>query len=228
MTDQTTDPTTTHATTPPNTPAEPGAPAAPGIPSTVPPAPSVPLSSGVSADKYAQSIKRAQELESKLEKLQLAQMTGQERDKAIAAAEMEKQRAATEQLSQELARTASQAKNNATLAHYAGGLKDPLYLTLAPDIVLNDVGLLTDDSRAHLDKFRADRPELFHSTPTLTTPQPGASGKLAGSEWTAEQSKMLRAARVDPGARAQSQVGKTFGWLFGFDTGSQPWKKDGK
>jgi multidrug efflux pump subunit AcrA (membrane-fusion protein) len=178
---------------------------------------------GIPLDKYEASLKRQAELESQLEKIKLAQLSATDRDKAMAQAEIEKAKTESEKLSEQLRTAQSQAKKNATLAHLSD-LKDPLYLTLAPDVHLNDLGLLTDDSKAALDKFRSTRKELFTAPIQSSTPMAGSSGKLAPNQWTEEQHKMFRAARIQPGEKKQSPLGKEFSWMFGFDNGNRPWK----
>ena len=171
---------------------------------------------GISAEKYNEAQTKIDALQKQIENLKIAHLSEADREKAQAAAAAEKMSAQLSQLSEQNAQIQKQAKVAAKLSHL-NGLKDPTYLQLAPEVELTDVGILSAESKAALDKFRAERPELFNAPATATTPLPTGSARLQASEYNHEQKMMLRGAKLNPESFKDPRATSAHGWLMGFD-----------
>ena len=94
------------------------------------------------------------------------------------------------------------------------GLKSETYLQLAPPVELDDAGLITDESKVALSRFRKDNPDLFSAVQGST---PSSIGGDAG-QLTAQQLQSLRAAGIDPAKTQAKLENSPLAGIIGYET----------
>jgi len=103
------------------------------------------------------------------------------------------------------------------------GLKDTeTFLPLVDSMIeLDSSMMLTEESRAKIAAFRAEKPYLFDDaapSATATTPAAGAGHLPAEGHYSAEDQETFRLLGVTPGAYKENDKFKSIGWIFGHDS----------